>query len=121
MPWVSPSFAAEYWNIPVEEVMDQAQRGFLPSLRQNDWLFVDFSFGNEPARAAKTWSALSDEELSALNQPIIPVGDSQPELAPVAPTPVATEEPNDAPDQFQGWSEARKVTQGTRKPPARPN
>lgn len=121
MPWVSPSFAAEYWNIPVEEVMDQAQRGFLPSLRQNDWLFVDFSFGNEPARAAKTWTALSAEELSALNQPIVPVAENEPEPAPAAPQPATADEPLETPDQFQGWSEARKRTQTTRTPPTRPN
>ena len=39
--WVVPTIAAEYWRIPLEQVMDRIERNAVPVRRENGFTFID--------------------------------------------------------------------------------
>jgi hypothetical protein len=59
--WVSPSIAAELWNISIEEVQAGIRSGKIVSKTEAEMLFVEMQVG-PPA----TYSVISKEERAAL-------------------------------------------------------
>ena len=39
--WVVPTIAAEYWRVPLEQVMDRIDRHAVPVRRENGFTFID--------------------------------------------------------------------------------
>lgn len=39
--WVVPSIAAEYWRIPVDDILDKVRRNAIPIRREGGFTFVD--------------------------------------------------------------------------------
>ena len=39
--WVVPTIAAEYWRIPLVQVMDRIERNAVPVRRENGFTFID--------------------------------------------------------------------------------
>ena len=47
--WVVPSIAAEFWRIPLDQVMDKIRRNALPVRRENGFTFIDILPDPAPA------------------------------------------------------------------------
>ncbi len=104
--WVVPSVAAEYWGIPVEQVLTGIRSGSVPTKRELGFTLVDVAPSPAPAAPNSIPKALRPPTFTAA-----------PAVADLTGGMPVLHAPNDDDDEPLNYRPARSRVSATRRPP----
>ena len=126
--WVAPTLAAEFWRIPIEQLMRRIESGEIPVRREDGFLFVDVApYGSRierpnraPGERPATWVTIDTvEESPAAEEPAVMVTDEEATILLMPANDEAEMGPLDdtASTNLGDWRAARRKAGRTRVPP----